>query len=226
MLQLERNSLVWPTPEGWATLHAQASQDLVAQAVVQHWHTQRLPLVVGRQAGALSQDGVTLGLPAPAQWERRRLSFALPVSQLAYSGRFPRLSEATSRQRWRRRGQALDFALGELLGHSVGAVQVYGSFGWQCLTGLRYLRDESDLDLRLAVPDLSVAQAVVRLLAAQSLPCRIDGELVFPGGCAVAWREIAQLLEGRVPQVLAKRLDGIALIGLAELRPHAEPLPA
>src|SRR5450830_1593422 len=89
MLQLERNSLVWPTPEGWATLHAQALPDPVAQAVVQHWHAQRLPLVVGRQAGVPSQDGVALGLPAPAKWDRRRLAFALPVNQLAYSGRFP-----------------------------------------------------------------------------------------------------------------------------------------
>jgi len=226
MLQLERNSLVWPTPEGWATLHAQALPDPVAQAVVQHWHAQRLPLVVGRQAGVPSPDGVALGLPAPAKWDRRRLAFALPVSQLAYSGRFPRLSDATLRQRWRRRGQALDFALGELLGHAVGAVQVYGSFGWQCLTGLRYLRDESDLDLRLAVPDLSAAQAVVRLLASQSLPCRIDGELVFPGGYAVAWRELAQLLDGQVSQVLAKRFDGIALIGLDALQPRADTLPA
>ena len=226
MLQLERNSLVWPTPEGWATLHAQALPDPVAQAVVRHWHAQRLPLVVSRQPCVPLQDAVTLGLPAPAQWERRRLAFALPLSQLAYSGRFPRLSEATVRQRWRRRAQALDLALGELLGHAVGAVQVYGSFGWQCLTGLRYVREESDLDLRLAVPDLSAAQAVVRLLASQSLPCRIDGELVFPGGCAVAWREMAQLLQGQVPKVLAKRLDGIALIGLDALQPRAEALPA
>ena len=226
MLQLERNSLVWPTPEGWATLHVQASPDPVAQAVVQHWHAQGLPLMVGRQAGVPSQNGVTLGLPAPTQWDRRRQAFALPVSQLAYSGRFPRLSDATLRQRWRRRAQALDFALGELLGHAVGAVQVYGSFGWQCLTGLRYLRDESDLDLRLAVPDLAAAEAVVRLLADQSLPCRIDGELVFPGGQAIAWREMAQLLEGRVTQVLAKRIDGIALIGLDGLLLSAATLPA
>lgn len=226
MLQIERNSLVWPTPEGWSTLQAQACPDPVAQAVVQHWHAQRLPLVVGRQTGPLSQDGVTLGLPAPAEWERRRLTFSLPVRQLAYSGRFPSLSEASLRQRWRRRAQALDQALGRCLDHAAGAVQVYGSFGWQSLTGLRYLRESSDLDLRLAVPDLSAAEAVVRLLATERLPCRIDGELVFPSGWAVAWRELGQLLDGQVPQVLAKRLDGIALIGLDPLQLRAEALPA
>lgn len=226
MLQLERNSLVWPTPEGWATLQAQAGLDPVARAVVQHWHTQRLPLVVGRQAGPLSPDGLTLGLPAPTEWERRRLTFSLPLHRLACSGRFPSLPEATHRQRWRRQAQALDQALGRCLDHAAGAVQVYGSFGWQCLTGLRYLRESSDLDLRLAVPDLAAAEAVVRLLATERLPCRIDGELVFPGGWAVAWRELGQLLDGQVPQVLAKRLDGIALIGLEPLQLRAEALPA
>lgn len=217
MLQLERNSLVWPTAAGWETLRAQALQDVVTQAIVNHWHGQRLPLVVSRQPPDQGCDLVALGLPAPLQWARRRLAFALPVAQLAYSGRFPRLAEVATRQRWRREALVLDQSLGELLGHGTGAVQVYGSYGWQQLTGLRYVRDGSDLDLRIAVPDVDAAASVVALLAAQALPCRIDGELQFADGQAVAWREMAQLLEGRVAEVLSKRIDGIALVGLAEL---------
>ena len=229
MLQIQRNSLVWPTPDGWTALRAQALQDPTTQAVVAHWHAARLPLVVSRQA-PLASDApaplVALGLPAPLQWDRRRLAFALPVAQLAYSGRFPRLSEVSLRQRWRREALSLEFALGELLGHAAGAVQVYGSYGWQCLTGLRYLREGSDLDLRIAVPDRAAAAAVVRLLATQCLPCRIDGELVWPDGQAVAWREMAQLLEGQVTRVLCKRLDSVALIALSDLAPAAEAVPA
>jgi phosphoribosyl-dephospho-CoA transferase len=220
MLQLERHGLVWPTPAGWETLRAQALHDSTTQAIFGHWHSERLPLVVSRQPPGQDQDLVALGLPAPLQWARRRLAFALPLTQLAYSGRFPRLTKVAVRQRWRREAQALEQALGELLGHVTGAVQVYGSHGWQCLTGLRYLRDGSDLDLRIAVPDLPTAAAVTELLAAQTLPCRIDGELLFPSGQAVAWREMAQLLAGQVSQVLTKRLDGIALVGLADLQPR------
>ncbi|WP_157900126.1 malonate decarboxylase holo-[acyl-carrier-protein] synthase [Rhodoferax koreensis] len=221
MLQLERNSLVWPTPAGWDALRTQALQDATTQAIVGHWHGERLPLVVSRQPPGRARDLIALGLPAPLQWNRRRLAFALPAAQLAYSGRFPRLAEAAAHHRWRRAALALEHALGEALGHGTGAVQVYGSYGWQCLTGLRYLREGSDLDLRIAVPDVAAAAAVVDLLAAQRLPCRIDGELVFPDGQAVAWREMAQLFEGEVCQVLSKRLDGIALVGLADLQPCA-----
>jgi len=222
MLQLERNSLVWPTPEGWATLHAQALPDPAALVVVQHWQAQRLPLVVGRQTPMLVEGLITLGLPAPAQWGRRRLSFTVPLAQLAYSGPFPSLSDATQRQRWRRQAQALEQALAECLGRGAAAVQVYGSYGWQCLTGLRYLHDDSDIDLRLAVPDLAAARSAIAVLEAQPLPCRIDGELVFRSGHAVAWRELAQLLQGQVPQVIAKRLEGVALLTLAELLPLDE----
>jgi len=218
MLQLERHGLVWPTAAGWEALHAQALQDATTQAIVGHWHTERLPLVVSRQPPGQTCELVALGLPAPLQWARRRLAFALPAAQLAYSGRFPRLADVAGRQRWRPEALALAHALGEVLGHATGSVQVYGSYGWQCLTGLRYVRDGSDLDLRIAVPDVVAAAAVVELLARQTLPCRIDGELILPCGHAVAWREMAQLLEGRVAQVLSKRLDGIALVGLADLQ--------
>ena len=224
MLQLERHGLVWPTATGWETLRAQTLHDSTTQAIVGHWCRERLPLVVSRQPPGQGEGLVALGLPAPSQWARRRLAFALPLAQLAYSGRFPRLSEVAARQRWRREAQVLEQGLGELLGQATGAVQVYGSHGWQCLTGLRYLRDGSDLDLRIAVPDIPAAAAVAELLAAQTLPCRIDGELLFPGGLAVAWREMAQLLAGQVSQVLSKRLDGIALVGLADLQPRKKLL--
>ena len=43
-------------------------------------------------------------------------------------------------------------------------------------------------------------------LPMKTVSLRIDGELVFPAGHAVAWREMAQLLEGQVPQVLVRVL--------------------
>ncbi len=106
-----------------------------------------------------------------------------------------------------------------MLGHANSVVQVYGSHGWQCLTGLRDVRNDSDLDLGIAVPDLATATAPVALLAAQTVPCRIDGELILPNGHAVAWREMAQLLDGQVKQALSQRLDGIALVALTDLQP-------
>jgi phosphoribosyl-dephospho-CoA transferase len=46
----------------------------------------------------------------------------------------------------------------------------------------------------------------------------VDGELVFPGGWAVAWREYAQLIGGKVEQVLVKHRTGVQLLEMAALR--------
>ena len=40
---------------------------------------------------------------------------------------------------------------------------------------------------------------------------RVDGELVFPRGEAVAWREWLQWRRGEVDSVMVKRLHGVAL---------------
>ena len=40
---------------------------------------------------------------------------------------------------------------------------------------------------------------------------RLDGELLFPDGAAIAWREWVAHRDGRVAQVLVKRLRGVAL---------------
>jgi phosphoribosyl-dephospho-CoA transferase len=45
----------------------------------------------------------------------------------------------------------------------------------------------------------------------------VDGELLFPDGQAVAWREFAQLIGGKVEQVLVKHRSGVHLAGMAHL---------
>jgi phosphoribosyl-dephospho-CoA transferase len=118
--------------------------------------------------------------------------------------------------------QALQGAL-----HRLGVrARVYGSTGWQCLTGLRYLHEHSDLDLWLAVDDAQQAERVVGLLRACDVALRIDGELVFPHGGAVAWREWAAWREGRCRGVLVKRLHGAALERAGDDQPAAWPRAA
>jgi phosphoribosyl-dephospho-CoA transferase len=95
--------------------------------------------------------------------------------------------------------------------------RVYGSYGWQQLTGLPCVRDSSDLDLLIAVPDMDTAGQVVWLLRGLQLVCRVDGELLFPNGQAVAWREFGQLIGGKVEHVLVKHRRGVHMAGMAHL---------
>jgi phosphoribosyl-dephospho-CoA transferase len=116
-------------------------------------------------------------------------------------------------------------------------VRVYGSYGWQFLTGMPYVRAGSDLDLSVHAPDLHAALQALDWLAqtvalgevgsggrapSARLPLRVDGEIVFPQGQALAWRELQQLRQGAVAQALVKDrhslrlLDWPALVGLAQ----------
>jgi phosphoribosyl-dephospho-CoA transferase len=108
-------------------------------------------------------------------------------------------------------------------------LRVYGSFGWQQLCGLPCVHEGSDLDLLAHVPDLGTAGQVVWLLQGLKLTWRVDGELVFPNGWALAWREYAQLIGGKVDRVLVKQYSGAQLCSMAELRAElrgVRPQPA
>ena len=152
---------------------------------------------------------MSLGLAAPRAWQRRRLALSAAPSQIAWFDEFPTLAQALCLAPHSDQPalQALQGALEQI---GVRA-RVYGSAGWQRLTGLRYLREGSDLDLWLAVNDAVQADRAVGLLQACCTTVRLDGELVFPQGGAVAWREWAAWREGRCRSVLVKSLHGAVL---------------
>jgi phosphoribosyl-dephospho-CoA transferase len=212
MDQLQRNQLVWLTDGAWQAL-INRSSDPQTQVILSHWHQHQLPVVVTRQHGALSAGQVSLGLPAPAQWSRRKLALEVPQNAIEASHRFPPLSQIASANGW-------DGAVVELnraLIQSGVEAEVYGSFAWQFLTRLSYVHPASDLDISLQVRHLDQARQVLDLLSHADLPQRLDGEIVFANGQAVAWRELAQLLDGQVSQVLVKDHTRVALMSLNAL---------
>ena len=212
---LHRHQLVRLTDAGWRELQDRPWDD-ESRACVAHWAARRLPLVVTRQPlciGAPSlDDELALGLAAPSCWQRRRIALALARRHVASFDEFPgidafvRTLSARCRPRWRRLVTSLA---------AVGAApRVYGSHGWQCLTGLAYVHARSDIDLWTAVADAAQADAVAALfdaIAPEGAP-RLDGELVFPNGEAVAWREWRDWRAGRCRTVLAKTLAGASLV--------------
>jgi phosphoribosyl-dephospho-CoA transferase len=215
---LARHDLVWLRAGAWARLLAQAAAmaapDATAMACLAHWASNNLPWVVTRQAagfeGGRADEALALGLAAPNQWLRRRIAAELRIDDVQRVGRFPLVAEIAPVLAPMQRA-AWAALCGELMRWAPGA-RVCGSHAWQLLSGLACLRAGSDLDLLLPVDTREQADRVVDLLqtAGAELP-QLDGELLFPEGVAVAWREWAAVRQRSGPSVLVKHLRGVRL---------------
>ncbi|MCS0497241.1 malonate decarboxylase holo-[acyl-carrier-protein] synthase [Ancylobacter sp. MQZ15Z-1] len=214
-----RHDLVWLDPACEGVLEAGRAQD---RALAAAWIRAGRPLVVRRdeQSPAPAGSGwLALGLPLPTRFDRRRIGLRVPEAMIVRRGRMPLLAEAgpSAFSGWRAllRDLARDLA-------SCGAtVRVYGSLGWQYLTGEGYLHPASDIDLLIepgARLDLHRLLAVLGEAAWADRP-RLDGEIRLAPDRAVAWRELLS----NAPEVLVRELDGLSLVpraaALRELQP-------
>lgn len=220
MKSLIRNDLVWIDALAWQQIEAR-DWDVQAREILAHWRSCSLPFVVCRQRVDVSDHEICLGLPAPSLWGRRRLALQVLPDDVKELGSFPTLMQVAQANHW---GPAADTLKSALL-HCGTDTRVYGSHGWQFLTGLNYLHDESDIDLTIQVRDFETACKVVQQLAATQLPRRLDGEIVFVGGQAVAWRELNQLLEGQVAQVMVKERGCIRLAAMSTVCQYGDSRP-
>ncbi len=218
---LTRNHLVWLDQVAWSQIETR-HWDEQAQQILAHWRAHRLPLVVCRQRPETPPDQLCVGLPAPQQWSRRRLALTVNLDHVTAHGNFPALLPVAQSHPW----GAAAFELSEALAALGVHAQVYGSHGWQWLTGLAYVHADSDLDLSVSVDSLAQASEVLNRLASTSLHCRIDGEIVFPQGQAIAWRELQQLFQGQTSQVLVKGRHTLRLATLPDLRQLGGTTPA
>lgn len=229
-----RHRLVRLTPHGWRDVLRQP-WDAQAHACLAHWAAHGLPLVITRQpADAVSAGRLALGLPAPSCWDRRRLALRVPLDGVDAPDEFPHLADLADLKALKglkarddaERVETATHVAGPLpepvraLAREVAAAlearhataRVFGSHGWQAITGLDHVRPTSDLDLWIAVHDVAHADAVARALGGfDAARPRLDGELVFGDGAAVAWREWSDWRAGRARAVLVKHIDGVAL---------------
>ena len=222
MKPLRRHQLVWLGEPAWhrvlattSSADAGAPRPATSQALdcLAHWAQHGWPLVVTRQAANPAPGGVlALGLAAPTRWGRRSICVAGSWPGVARQGVFPAAAEllselpAAARSGWQR--------LCEGLARLGVSAQVFGSYGWQRITGMNYVHAASDVDLLIEVSTVAQADRASALLqAAHAGPVRIDGELVFGDGAAVAWREWLRFRAGQTDQMLVKRLTGASLEG-------------
>ena len=211
MSGLRRHQLAYLSEIGWQGVLAQEWPQ-ETQRCLQTWQDRELPWVVTRQPAEQPDSGpqsIRLGLPTPSGWGRQLLSVSVCPEGLCGFSEFPQLHEAIEvlpRSDWPAFAE-LDKALRER--DVVG--RVYGSVGWQWITGMDYLHPRSDVDVWLAVNDARHADDTVSVLLNCCAHRRLDGELMFADGSAIAWREWHAWRSGQQASVLVKRLNGVTL---------------
>ncbi|MEC5216266.1 phosphoribosyl-dephospho-CoA transferase [Actimicrobium sp. GrIS 1.19] len=217
-----RHSLVRLSAAGWDVAHRQIPA--AYHADVQRWAAADWPVIARRQEPDCPSDMCCLGLalpPHPVTYEKVRLPLRIPVNEITDARAPLILADVldTVPAPWRAPLLALDAEAetAEL------ALRVYGSAALQAITGLRYLHAQSDLDVLLSpvIPDQLDRGLALLMVASATLP--LDGEIVFPSGDAVAWREWRNADAQQVPsRVLVKRRVGVALLTMSALRATLE----
>lgn len=195
-----RHDLVWLTAAGWRAVCADA-QPGHAPALAR-WRDADWPLVARRRDADAAGDEQCLGLPLPpdpASGAKARLALRVPRGAVARCAPPLTLKAAlaAARPEWRE-------ALGALQQEALGmTLRVYGSLAMQTLTGLPYVGAGSDVDLLFCPISTQQLHAGLELLGRQTEALPLDGEIIFPDGQAVAWKEWLFAVKNR-NQVLVK----------------------
>jgi phosphoribosyl-dephospho-CoA transferase len=214
---VKRHDLVRLSPEGWETVCRGLSG--VAHDLARRWGERDLPAVVRRTEPGTPPDMLCLGIPAPPDalsGQKLRVGFAVEASQVAAARSPLTLAEVVAPPVWQAALASLDHAL-----RDVGLeCRVFGSVAMQTLTGERYLGTGSDIDLLLRPASAAQLRAGLRQLERHAAMLPLDGEIEFPSGHAVSWKEwLGQDGQERhaADRVLAKHLDTVALLRCDDL---------
>lgn len=203
-----RHDLVWLTPAGWDAALASGPH-----AGLRQWRDHDWPAVVRRHEPACAGDQVCLGIPLPASYGvRQRVSLVSCIDHVARRQAPMPLTDAlgAAPPAWlaglvalQRAGAAFD-------------LRVYGSLALESLTGQAYLRGASDIDLLLRPGTARELDTGAALLEEHAALLPLDGEIVFPSGEAVAWKEWLAARGARA-RVLAKSVHAVRLAEPAQL---------
>jgi phosphoribosyl-dephospho-CoA transferase len=204
-----RHDLVWLTARGW---DAALGRALTGQhAAIEQWRREGWPAVARRADIGLAAGQVSLGIPLPPTSDGIKGRIALDASAIDVAQHRPALALADAAQaapvHWR---PALNDLAASL------PLKAYGSLAMQAVTGQAYLRPSSDIDLLFFPADANALHAGLALLEQYAATLPLDGEIVFPSGAAVAWKE--WLVAGRSEaRVLVKDFGAVRLAPMAEL---------
>jgi len=211
---MRRHDLVTLRPgAGWTSPCTEAGSPLWQAAA--EWIGRGLPLVAARQPADGAQ--VLLGLSLPLRHDRQRVGLVVEHSDIAAIHPPLPISECLHRLSER---DARELAHLERSIAQVGTLSgVYGSLAWEVIANVPYRHADSDVDLICDVSSLSqlcVTLAALRRCATR-LDSSLDGEIRFPNGDAVAWKELARQVDDLQANVLVKGPEAIGLQTVQEL---------
>ncbi|MRW90606.1 malonate decarboxylase holo-[acyl-carrier-protein] synthase [Duganella sp. FT80W] len=234
---IARHMLVWLSDAGWqAAIDAAPAAHLAGLAL---WRRHDWPVVVRRHdahadanagagAGAgtgpaaaadaadadadADVDEVCLGLPLPPDAvSGTKLRIALRARTADVVRRTPpiALRDTLSTAGVWRDGLAA-------LCDAVPSLRVYGSLAMQSLTGLQYVSPTSDIDVLFEPSGRQQLDHALALLTRYEELLPLDGEIVFPGGQAVSWKEWRMAMR-HPAKVLVKDMQAVRLADTASL---------
>lgn len=183
--QFQRHDLVWLSDQAWREIFSRQTQNSEG---LQRWQREEWPAVVLRRDADAGDDEVCIGFylsqadgHKPCVFARTRVENIIEhQSSLALSTVIP-----VAPADWQP-------ALRELNLETTAAgvrLRVYGALALQFLTGLDYLDVHSRIDILFRPQDHSHLVAGLALLQRYHAQIPLDGEVIFPGGKAVSWKE-------------------------------------
>lgn len=208
-----RHDLVWLTPDGWGAALTQARP--VERPALERWQREDWPAIVRRRDADAPPSVVSAGVALPPEREtgiKPRIALRLDASHIALHSpplTIARIATAAP-SHWR---PALERLAEDAQGLDIRA---YGSLALQSITRLPYLTPSSDIDLLFAPSTRAQLGTGFKLLTSACAQLPLDGEVVFPNGDAVAWKEWRDAAAGGA-RVLVKSQHAVRLADPAGL---------
>ena len=221
-----RHDLVWLSHQAWASVFAQQlarvpeeMTGLIVQSL-HRWQQEEWPAVVRRRDADAAEDEVCIGFAlVPVNGRKPRVAARIKAQDILEHQ--PSLSLATVipfvAPLWQPTLRTFNSEA------SVVGVRwrVYGSLVFQFLTGQTYVNEQSDIDVLFRPQTQEHLIQGLALLRQYQSQIPLDGEVIFPQGQAVAWKE--WLLSDLVPEsshnqrLLVKDHQQVRLVSKLEL---------
>lgn len=219
---LERHMLVWLEDAGWNA--AQTNMDPQHKAAFRLWQSQSWPVIARRADADAAPDEICLGLPLPPDEDTgKKVRISLRAHAAHVRKATPAIELATALRSSSSPSSRLRAPLAALERDAAGMrLRVYGSLAMEALTGLPYVSPTSDVDILFHPTSRRQLEDGVALLSRHAALLPLDGEIVFPGGAAVSWKEWRMAIANPA-KVIVKELHAARLADTASLLALLEP---